>query len=223
MHTQHSHTTSATVTPDTDSHVIRSAGWYDRFVNLATGGKRATLRRASIAQAQLAPGEQVLEVGCGTGDLALLAAAEVGATGRVVGIDPSPEMIAVAQHKASHANASVDFIVQPAEAMSFADASFDVVLSSLMMHHLPPHLKQPALREIGRVLAPNGRLLIIDLRRPESLPGRVITHLLMHGQMQFGVQDLPLLLQQTSFRVRRMGDLPVWNLGFIEASLAEHI
>jgi demethylmenaquinone methyltransferase/2-methoxy-6-polyprenyl-1,4-benzoquinol methylase/phosphoethanolamine N-methyltransferase len=78
----------------------------------------------------------------------------------------------------------VAFRVEPAEAMAFPDGSFDVVLSSLMMHHLPGDLKRLALVEIRRVLRPGGRLLIIDIqpttRTPRSWqPGGLIAR--RHG------------------------------------------
>jgi demethylmenaquinone methyltransferase/2-methoxy-6-polyprenyl-1,4-benzoquinol methylase/phosphoethanolamine N-methyltransferase len=134
-------------------------------------GQTRRLRSLPLKLADLQPGESVLDVGCGTGDLALVAATVVGSAGRVWGIDAAPEMIEVATHKAAHAGRrahNVRFAVQAVEALSFPDSSFDVVLSSLMMHHLPGNLKARALAEIRRVLKPGGRLLVIDFNPAAS-------------------------------------------------------
>ncbi|MFN8597986.1 MAG: class I SAM-dependent methyltransferase [Anaerolineae bacterium] len=72
-----------------------------------------------------------------------------------------PEMIQVAQRKATQARAEIEFRVEH-QALTFADQSFDVVLSSLMMHHLPDDLKPRALAELRRVFETGGRLVIAD-------------------------------------------------------------
>lgn len=106
----------------------------------------------------------MLDVGCGTGTLALIVKQRVGETGDVSGIDPSSQMIARASHKAKRAKLSVNFQVEGIEQLTFPDQSFDIVLSTLMMHHLPDTLKQQGLAEIVRVLKPGGRLLILDMK-----------------------------------------------------------
>jgi demethylmenaquinone methyltransferase/2-methoxy-6-polyprenyl-1,4-benzoquinol methylase/phosphoethanolamine N-methyltransferase len=134
-------------------------------------GTTRILRKLPLDLAALRPGESVLDVGCGTGGLALGAARRVGSTGTVWGIDAAPEMIEEARLKARRAGQPVQFAVQPVEAMSFPNATFDVVLSSLMMHHLPGDLRPRALAEIRRVLRPGGRIVVIDLQ-PISRPLR---------------------------------------------------
>jgi demethylmenaquinone methyltransferase/2-methoxy-6-polyprenyl-1,4-benzoquinol methylase/phosphoethanolamine N-methyltransferase len=79
-------------------------------------------------------------------------------------------MIEVARGKARRAGNAVKFQVEPVEAMSFPAGSFDVVLSSLMLHHLPGDLKQRALVEISRVMRPGGRLVIVDMQPPTRQP-----------------------------------------------------
>ncbi|HYN87661.1 MAG TPA: methyltransferase domain-containing protein, partial [Ardenticatenaceae bacterium] len=153
---------------------MRWARFYDPFVSVLALGRRRQLRQATVALADIQPGAAVLEVGCGTGAVALLASERAGGEGAVHGIDPSPEMIAVARDKADRAGSTVDFQVGAIEALAFPDASFDVVLSSLMMHHLPRDLKRRGRAEIVRVLKPGGRLLIVDFKRPTTWLARTM-------------------------------------------------
>src|SRR5579884_2866090 len=136
--------------------------------NLLSGGKWQAFEQTIIEQARLQPGERVLDVGCGTGRLALAAYARVGATGRVTGIDPRPKQINRARAKARRAGLPLDFQVGVIKQLAFPDRSFDVVLSTFVMHMLPEDLKRQGLMEIARVLRSGGRLLIVDTRRPEG-------------------------------------------------------
>lgn len=151
--------------PETRGAVMsRSAPFYDlgcRLIGLGPAFRAQTLRHAALRE-----GECVLDVGCGTGVLTRLAAQAVGPTGEVVGLDPSARMIAVARRNAAREGAHVVFRLGVIERLPFPDASFDVVLSSLMLHHLPPDLKRDGLYEVYRVLRPGGRLLAVDLDRP---------------------------------------------------------
>ncbi len=148
--------------------IITSAWRYDLLLwvgNLITRGKWQALRQTTADLAQLHVGERVLDVGCGTGTLALIAKQRVGATGHVSGIDPSAQMIARARRFAARRGLPIDFQVGVIEHLAFPDQSFDVVLSSFMMHQLPDELKQQGLAEVARVLKPGGRLLIVDTKR----------------------------------------------------------
>ena len=135
-------------------------------------GQGRELRRRAATLARLRPGEQVLDVGCGTGTLALEVARRVGRAGRVAGIDPSPEQIARARAKAARRRAPIEFQVGVIEKLPFADQTFEVVFSTLMMHHLPTPLKRQGLGEIARVLKPGGRLVIADFIRKQARQGR---------------------------------------------------
>jgi ubiquinone/menaquinone biosynthesis C-methylase UbiE len=179
-----------------------------------TLGRRTQLRQATVALAGIQPGQTVLEVGCGTGDVAIAAHALTGAHGTVAGIDPAPEMIAVARRKAQSAGATVDFQLGVIEALAFPDHTFDVVLSSLMMHHLPADLRRQGLAEIARVLKPGGRLLIVDFN-PTSRLDRAMNHLTFHGRLGRGIQDLGPLLQATGFTNVELGDSGFRGVGFV--------
>ncbi|MBI3122039.1 MAG: methyltransferase domain-containing protein [candidate division NC10 bacterium] len=107
-------------------------------------------------------GEAVLDLGCGAGLDALLAAQLVGPAGRVAGIDLSPEMLAVAEAGRAEAGfPQVEFREASAEALPFPDASFDAALSNGVLNLIPD--KPAALREIFRVLRPGGRLQACDI------------------------------------------------------------
>jgi len=113
--------------------------------------------------AGLAPGAQVLDVGTGTGTLALAVARQL-AEGRVVGIDLTPPMLERATQNARRAGLAdrIEFRCAPAEALPFPDASFDVVVSSIALHHTRV---RESLREIARVLRPGGCLAAADMAR----------------------------------------------------------
>jgi ubiquinone/menaquinone biosynthesis C-methylase UbiE len=215
-HRSHQH---GELTPATRGRLIRWARYYDPCVSLLTLGRRTRLRRTTVALAHIRPGERVLEVGCGTGDVALVAKAQAGPGGVVSGIDASPEMIAVARAKAAHQGVAVDFQVGLIEALAFPDAIFDVVLSSLMMHHLPDDLKRQGLAEIARVLKPGGRLLIVDAKHPTNRLGRGLATLLLHGSLSSGVQDLPPLLQAAGFTGVEVGETGFRTLGFVRGQV----
>ena len=88
------HHHGAALAPQTEGRLIRWANRYDLSVQLITMGHAGRLRRLIARQVGAHPGERVLDVGCGTGDLALVLARQVGSTGKVAAIDPSPEMVA---------------------------------------------------------------------------------------------------------------------------------
>ena len=174
------------------------------------------MRERTIALAGIAPGEQVLEVGCGTGEIAMRAKARTGPTGSVAGIDTSAEMITVAREKAARGNLDIDYRVAGVEALPFADATFDVVLSSLMMHHLPEDLKARALAEIRWVLKPGGRLLIVDFTEPTSRLDRLQPVWLVHRRLPSDVRDLPGLLEAAGFASIEAGPTGFGYLGYVQ-------
>lgn len=115
-----------------------------------------------FALGPIPPGEAVLDLGCGAGFDALIAAQLVGPTGRVVGIDMSPEMLAVAEAGLKEAHfPNIEFHAAHVEDLSFPDGVFDAVLSNGVLNLIPD--KTAALREIFRVLRPGGRLQACDI------------------------------------------------------------
>ena len=130
-------------------------------------------------------------------------------------------MIAIARRKAERAGLEIDFRVGVIESLPFPDRTFDAVTSSLMMHHLPEHLRVKGLAEIQRVLKPAGRLLIADMMRPSpSSHSRFLTSLVLHHghNIQFGIEDVHGLLAQAGFEdtIQLDGDIP--TIGFVCAT-----
>ena len=116
-----------------------------------------------------APGERVVDVGSGAGADCLVAARAVGPTGRVIGVDMTPEMLARAQVSAEEAGAdNVEFLEGFAEALPVPDGWADVVISNGVINLVPD--KVAAYREIARVLKPGGRVQVADIcvERPVS-------------------------------------------------------
>lgn len=153
--------------PETRGIIMNwQAPFYDlgcRAVGLGRNFRGETLRFAALKH-----GERVLDVGCGTGVLTRLAAEAVGPSGHVVGIDPSPGMLGVARRNALQTNSRAEFKFATIEHLPFDEGSFDVVLSSCMLHHLPAELKREGLREVCRMLKPGGRFVAVDIDRPAN-------------------------------------------------------
>jgi ubiquinone/menaquinone biosynthesis C-methylase UbiE len=154
--------TSSATSHRSPGAILHAATAYDALVWLATLGRDRAFRETILSFAHLQEGEAVLDAGCGTGSLALAAKYQVGPKGTVHGVDASPEMIARARHKAQHAGLAVEFAEATAQALPFPEATFDVVLSTLMLHHLPHAARQEFAQETRRVLKLGGRSLIMD-------------------------------------------------------------
>lgn len=161
--------------------IIRWAWFYDAFANFLMLGQRKKALRATLAVAQIQPNDSILDVGCGTGTMALLAKGDYP-TIDMHGIDAGEEMIAFAQQKATRQGIDIDFRLGLAQELPYPDASFEVVMNSLMMHHLPHEVKDQAVAEMYRVLKPGGRLLIVEFEPPKSPLYRAFLSLLV-GQM----------------------------------------
>jgi ubiquinone/menaquinone biosynthesis C-methylase UbiE len=184
--------------PQTEGRVLHAARWYDLFGTLISFGRDKAIRQQLIHIAAPAPGEKVLDVGCGTGTLALALDSRVG-TGEIHGIDASPEMIEVARKKASQSRATIDFQVALIEAIPFPDATFDLVTSSLMLHHLPDDLKRRGLAEIRRVLRPDGRFVAVDFAAQGHGPLGHLLAIFGHARGEPMADKLRPLLEAAGF------------------------
>lgn len=119
------------------------------------------LHRQLLAQAELRPGQSVLEIGCGTGNLALRAQRSHPDV-VVTGLDPDVPSLDIARRKAARAGVDVAWDEGVAQDLPYADGSYDHVLSSLMLHHLEEDQRLAALQEARRVLATDGTLHVVD-------------------------------------------------------------
>ncbi len=194
----------------THGHLFGSPRLYDAFANVFFFGRRRATFQALVAAAGVQSGQRVLDVGCGTGYFARLLAQAVGPGGLVIGIDPAAEMVAHASRKAGRAS-NAQFRVGTAEALDFPPAHFDVVVSSLVLHHLPADLRVTALSEMGRVLGPGGRLLLAEAQVPrQGLGWRLLARIHGFDRMARQVPDLESLAAQAGLAEVRTGEAPPW-------------
>ena len=125
------------------------------------------IKRRVLAHAAISGGEDVLNVGCGTGTLAV-AAAQAAPSVSVTGLDADPSILAKARKRAAAAGLEIGFDEGRSTALPYADATFDLVLSTLFFHHLPDDAKRGTAEELIRVLRPGGRLVVADPGRPHD-------------------------------------------------------
>ena len=202
---------------------------YDRGIYLLTLGRIRRLKE-TIADTYVRPGMRVLEIGCGTGTLTAMMAAR-GAT--VTAIDAAPAMLGEAEIKVAAQGLKERVTLQYMDAVligdRFAEASFDLIVSTLVFSELPPDERRYVLASCRKLLAPEGRLLVAD----EVVPARPLAHLLFYlvrlplalltwlltRTGTTALADFEMLLGQTGFRARRavswLGD----SLVLYEASL----
>jgi ubiquinone/menaquinone biosynthesis C-methylase UbiE len=160
-------------------------------------------------------GESVLDVGCGTGSLAITAKQRVGTDGAVFSIDASPEMIARANSKARKAAVDIAFQQAAAEALPFPDQQFDLVLSTLMLHHLRRTARQACACEMWRVLRPGGRVLAVDFGSPSHQRRSLIAHFHRHGYTK--LDDIVAMLNAAGFDTMESGAVGINDLQFVLA------
>jgi demethylmenaquinone methyltransferase/2-methoxy-6-polyprenyl-1,4-benzoquinol methylase/phosphoethanolamine N-methyltransferase len=207
--------------PATRGILIKGARFYDALTGLLTLGQERAVRAMTVDLAAVQRGERALEVGCGTGSLALEAARRVGASGKVYGIDPDPVMIDIARKKAAKARLDVTFEMGLIEKLPYDAAEFDVVLSSLMLHHLPADLQALGLAEVRRVLKPGGRFLAVDFEPPTSPVARKLVGLIFGQRMlQGGLSHLQPTLAAAGFTGTEWGRTRVRILSFLAGRAA---
>ena len=177
---------------------------YDPLLWLS-GARR--MFEALISQAAISDSSRVLDVGGGTGSLAILMH-QRHPRAEMVGVDPDPKALQRARRKAERAKARVRFEQGYAQALPVADASFDRVTSSFMLHHLPAEIKRGMLADVRRVLAPGGSFHLMDfmpaVQRDDGLLARIL-----HGDGSVrdnGAEQIHALLVEAGFaHVEQLG------------------
>ena len=170
--------------------------FYDLMTRVLGMGPRYD---ALVAQAELADGLRVLEIGCGTGNVTTrVKRLTPGAD--VVGTDPDPLALARAQHKI-RGQTGIRFERAYAQELPFADGEFDRVLSSMMLHHLDPEVKAAAAAEMYRVLRPGGAVHILDIGGPMTADDGFAARRLLRGPHATGNlgDAIPRLLRSVGF------------------------
>lgn len=193
--------------------ILHAAAGYDLLAWLLLRGRERAFRERLVKLARIEPGESVLDVGCGTGSLALEAKRRVGSSGSVRGIDASPEMISRARAKAARAGMDVAFDMGVVESLPFPGETFDVVLSTLMLHHLPRAARVQCAREIRRVLKPGGRVFVADFGRVTRVRKSFFGRFHRHGGVE--PDAVVELLRETGFEVVQRGAVGVRDVNFV--------
>jgi ubiquinone/menaquinone biosynthesis C-methylase UbiE len=162
------------------------AASYDLFLPLYDPVLRWLMREDKfktrlLEQADLQPGHRVLDLGCGTATLALLAKRREPEA-NVFAVDGDPKVLAVARRKVAGSGLSIHLGEALAGRLPYPDASFDRVLSSLVFHHLTRAEKMEAFGEVRRVLAKEGSLHLVDFGPPAGWASGVVTRLLSRGE-----------------------------------------
>ncbi len=166
---------------------------YDLFNRLTSMGMDGLWRRETLKTVQ--PGMRVLDLGCGTGDLAIEAAKKVGGAGKVLGLDFSQNMLSVAQERAKRAgfngNGPLKFILEKAENLPAGADSYDLVVSGFVLRNIYENI-DAILEKVYRALKPSGEIRFLDITEPPNKLFRFAWHWYMtivtglYGKILFG-------------------------------------
>ena len=191
--------------------------FYDVICILLGFGKR--FRKKIIKHLNLKGTERILDAGCGTGTL-LVMLKNLYPSLDAVGIDPDEKAIKIAQRKIRKHNLDISLQIGTMSNMQFDSNSFDVVMSSLVFHHIPVDEKTSSLKECLRVLKQNGRMLLADFG-PLKLKGfskiLPITKLWdIFEPIDDGRKgEIPLLMSKVGFKVNEVGQY-IYGITFYE-------
>ncbi len=207
----------------------RSKNWDEHVEHLeqmASSRPFQMLRDLIIEQARLRGEDRLLDVGAGTGLLALAAAPHVA---RVSALDFSPAMCHRLQAKADNIGASnVDVLINTATDLPLADGTIDVTVSNYCFHHLTESEKRRALSEIARVLRPGGRLVFADMMFTVTLTSqrdRAVVALLVKRMLRRGPAGVVRLCRNAARILTRRWEHPAstgwWHDALVAAGFVD--
>lgn len=191
--------------PDTGA-VINHPHAYEVMAHIGFLGRRREIFTRLALLAGVRPGHHVLDVGCGTGYLTRVLAPVVGPHGHVTGVDPSSNMIDYARRRSP---ANCTYLVGEGQSLDLPDASYDLVVSSLALHHIPADARAAAVREMHRVLRPGGHLLIAEHRPPANPIAARLSTLLSGPALRHDTRSaFTGMIRDAGFRIDDRGELP---------------
>lgn len=202
----------------------RLTRFYDPVVALTT--RERTFKARLLSQMALRPGDRLLDLGCGTGTLAMEAKKRFPEA-TVTGVDADPEMLVRAREKASRTGMEIAFDRALAQRLPYPDDTFDAVTSSLFFHHLDRDVKDQAAAEVARVLQPGGGFHVVDWGPPTDpvmaalfIPIRLLDGFSPTRDNVSG--ELPRIFRDAGMETRESGFLrtPFGTLRFYAATTA---
>ncbi|MGH7431436.1 MAG: ubiquinone/menaquinone biosynthesis methyltransferase [Candidatus Methylomirabilales bacterium] len=189
---------------------------YDRLTRLFSFGLDGRWRRRCLDACELRPGDSLLDVATGTGELAIGGATRVSRAGRVIGLDLCREMLFVARRKANDAGQRIAWVQGTAESLPFKDERFDCVTLGFALRHVADLMG--TLKEMVRVLKPGGRLGIVEFTRPEG----IIVPLLLYAYLSSAVPPLVGLLSRSRLARDLARYLPMTIREFVSSEGLRH-
>lgn len=180
--------------------------FYDFVTELIGFGD--SFKRQIVRMLKLKDGESLLDIGCGTGSLLILAKHNHPQS-RIVGIDPDPSVLDIAKRKIEKKRLDVELVRAYGEDLPFKDSSFDVAVSTLVFHHLPTEIKKQTIKEIFKVLKKGARFLLADFGQPENTFWRIILAIASIFEEAKYMRDnldgkLPTFLREAGFKVKEV-------------------
>lgn len=149
--------------------------WYDSIVNFLGFGKRYYAKVINYIDPKTQ--NRVLDVGTGTANLAIAIKRKYPKI-KIIGIDPDKKILEIAKRKIKKEGLDIELVNVPAQKLPFSSESFDFVVSSLTIHHIPKLFKRGAFSEMKRVLKKNGAILIVDFGVPKNILANVVSFIL---------------------------------------------
>jgi ubiquinone/menaquinone biosynthesis C-methylase UbiE len=163
--------------------------------------REEVFKKQLVKQANIQPGQRVLDLGCGTGTLTILIK-QIHPGAEVVGLDGDAKVLAIAREKAVKSGVDITWDQSMAFQMPYPEGSFDRVLSSLVFHHLSSENKRRTLAEICRILRSGGVFYMVDFGTPGNTWSRIVSPIM--AKLEEATDNfkglLPVMMQQAGFQ-----------------------